>query len=231
MGLPGSVAAHPDGRLFIAESHCGRIRVVTSTTDDVVTHQPPECIGPINLRHGSVERYAGQAMKFGYAGDGGPARDAMFNIVPTPVVPNFGIALNSTGTRLFVADSLNNVIRVIRVDEDPPTVHLYAGTPGMTGFQDGYAIGEALFNFPINVAVDDQDRVYVADVRNHAVRVIDPATRQVETVAGTGRAGFNGDNKPARETTLNQPGGVGIHPDGRIFIADTNNNRVRVIVP
>jgi sugar lactone lactonase YvrE/mono/diheme cytochrome c family protein len=231
MGLPGTLAAHPDGRLFIGETHCGRIRVVTSTTDNVQTFQPPQCITAINLRYGRVNRFAGKAMQFGYAGDGGPATEAMFNIVPTPVVPNFGISLNPSGTRLYVADSLNNVIRVIHVDADPPTIHLFAGTPGQAGFEDGDALGGATFNFPTNVDVDQMDRVYVADSRNHAIRRIDPATGQVVTIAGTGRAGYNGENHSALETKLNLPGGVGVHPDGRVFIADTNNNRIRVIVP
>jgi DNA-binding beta-propeller fold protein YncE len=178
-----------------------------------------------------VTRFAGKGGQFGYAGDDGPATEAMFNINPTPVVTNFGISLNADGSRLYVADSLNNVIRVVMVDANPPTIHLFAGQPGMAGFTDGAAVGEALFNFPANVDVDPQGNVFVADARNHAVRKIDPVTGQVTTVAGTGRAGFNGDNHPALETKLNLPGGVGVHPDGRVFIADTNNNRIRVVIP
>jgi hypothetical protein len=53
----------------------------------------------------------------------------------------------------------------------------------------------------------------------------------VETLAGTGRAGFNGDNHAGSETRLDSPGGVVAHPDGRVFFTDTNNNRVRYIVP
>jgi adhesin/invasin len=53
----------------------------------------------------------------------------------------------------------------------------------------------------------------------------------VTTLAGTGVLGFNGDNQPATMAQLNYPNGVAIHPDGRVFIADTNNNRVRVINP
>jgi mono/diheme cytochrome c family protein len=231
MGLPGTLAAHPDGRLFIGETHCGRIRTITSTTDDVVTFQPPQCITAINLRYGTINRFAGKAMQFGYAGDEGPASEAMFNIVPTPVVPNFGISLNKDGSRLYVADSLNNIIRYIDVNANPPTIHLFAGQPGMAGFTDGQRVGEALFNFPTNVDTDDQGNVYVADSRNHSVRRIDVNSGEVTTIAGTGRAGYNGENHPALETKLNLPGGVGVHPDGRVFIADTNNNRIRVVIP
>jgi adhesin/invasin len=73
--------------------------------------------------------------------------------------------------------------------------------------------------------------VYVADARNLAIRTVDPVNGAVATVAGTGRAGFNGDNQPATEANLNLPGGVWLHPDGRLFIADSLNNRVRVVCP
>jgi hypothetical protein len=54
----------------------------------------------------------------------------------------------------------------------------------------------------------------------------------VTTVAGVPpRGGFNGDNLPATSALLNVPGGVAVHTDGRVFISDTNNNRVRMVMP
>jgi sugar lactone lactonase YvrE len=171
-------------------------------------------------------------MSFAYVGDGGPAKDALFHVDETPVAANFGIALSRENppARLYVADSGNHCIRAVHLLESPPTIELVAGTPTRPGFRDGPA-REAMFNFPTNVVVDAAGRVYVSDTKNSAIRRIDAATGEVTTIAGTGVAGFNGDNRPATDAKLNRPHGVAIHPDGRIFIADTDNNRVRVIQP
>jgi sugar lactone lactonase YvrE len=232
--LPSSLALHPDGRIFLAEAGCSRIRVLTPSEERVRT-QPAGCITMINQHpDGIIETLAGRAAgevggMSGYAGDGGPARDALFNITNEPTVPNFGIDLSPDASLLYIADSRNNCIRVIDLTAEPPTIRLFAGQPGMAGYADGAAL-EALFNFPINVATDAAGNVYVADARNHVIRRID-AAGQVSTIAGTGQAGFNGDNLAATEAQLDNPGGIVVHPDGRIFIADTNNNRVRVIIP
>jgi cytochrome c553 len=234
LALPSSLALHPDGRIFLAEAGCSRIRVLTPSEERVRT-QPAGCITMINQHpDGIIETLAGRAAgevggMSGYAGDGGPARDALFNITNEPTVPNFGIDLSPDASLLYIADSRNNCIRVIDLTAEPPTIRLFAGQPGMAGYADGAAL-EALFNFPINVATDAAGNVYVADARNHVIRRID-AAGQVSTIAGTGQAGFNGDNLAATEAQLDNPGGIVVHPDGRIFIADTNNNRVRVIIP
>jgi cytochrome c553 len=231
LALPSSIALHPDGRIFFAEAGCSRVRILTPS-EARVRSQPAGCITMI-WQHpdGMIETLAGTAGMNGYAGDGGPARAAIFNISNEPTVPNFGLALapGPDPDSLYVADSKNNCIRVIDIKADPPTIRLFAGQPGNAGYADGPA-QQALFNFPINVETDAADNVYVCDARNHAIRRVDPAGN-VTTIAGTGQAGFNGDNIAATQAQLDNPGGIIVHPDGRIFIADTNNNRVRVIIP
>src|SRR5262245_49056563 len=187
----------------------------------------------VNLfEDGLIETLAGQSRMNGYAGDGGPATEALFNVDNSPVTVNFGIDLSPENPprRLYVSDSLNNCIRYIDLMAEPPTIHLYAGTPGTAGLQDGPA-NSALFNLPTAVHVHTNGDLYVADSRNHVIRRIDARQQTVTTIAGTGRAGFNGDNRPATQAQLNYPGGIAVHPDGRIFIADTYNDRVRVINP
>lgn len=234
LGLPVSIAIHPDGRIFFSENNCGRIRVLT-LTGSVARQQPTECISPVNLHpSGIIETLAGGNRQYGYEGDEGPARNARFNPFPGPTQVNLGIALEQgpDPERLYIADSQNNIVRYINLEANPPTIHLFAGQPGPdgAGFRDGVGT-DARFNFPSNVHVDAQGRVYVTDARNHAIRRIDRTTREVTTIAGNGRAGFNGDNLAATQAQLNAPSGVVVHPDGRIFISDTNNNRVRYIVP
>ncbi|HEY3241964.1 MAG TPA: hypothetical protein VGM03_01315 [Phycisphaerae bacterium] len=233
LSLPVSLAIRPDdGRIYVAEGGCSRIRVLT-VMGARQRLQPTNCITAINFYpDGTLETIAGHSGMNGYSGDGGPAKDAIFNIDNTPLMPNMGLALSKENppAELYVADSKNHCIRAINLLADPPTIRLFAGTPTMSGFKDGAALGEAQFNFPSNVQVDDQNNVYVADALNHAIRRID-RQGNVTTLAGTGVLGFNGDNQPATMAQLNYPNGVAIHPDGRVFIADTNNNRVRVIIP
>lgn len=233
LALPISVSIHPNGRhIYISEQGCSRIRRFTFGTGPQRT-QPAGCITPVNLWSDStLEIIAGRLLVNGYEGDGGPASEAIFNVNNTPVVPNFGSVLSPENPprRLYIADSGNHVIRAIDLTVDPPTIDLFAGVPMQSGFRDGPA-NQALFNFPANVDVDAAGNLYVSDWDNHAVRRIDAVTREVTTIAGTGVRGFNSDNIPATEAQLGYPGGVAVHPDGRIFIADSDNNRVRVIIP
>jgi sugar lactone lactonase YvrE/cytochrome c553 len=232
IGLPASIAIHPDGRIFFSESGCSRLRVLTvGTTRDVI--QPPHCTKAVNLfPDGIIETLAGRSEANGYAGDGGPARDALFNIDNTPVFANFGIALSPEvpPRRLYVCDTKNHCVRYVDLTATPPTIHLFAGVPMQFGFEDGPAL-QARFNNPTYPTVHSDGCVYVADTRNHAIRRIDPDGRAVVTIAGTGQRGFNGDNLPPTGAQLNNPYGVAVHPDGRIFIADTDNHRIRVIYP
>lgn len=233
LALPIAVSIHPNRQhIYISEQACSRIRLFTfgSGRERV---QPAGCITPVNLwTDSTLEIVAGKGGMNGYEGDGGPASEAVFNINNTPVVPNFGsqLSVENPPRYLYVCDSGNHIIRAIDLSVDPPTIELFAGVPQQSGFKDGPG-DQALFNFPANVDVDAAGNLYISDWDNHAVRKIDPVTREVTTIAGTGVRGYNGDNLPAKETQLGYPGGVAVHPDGRIFIADSDNNRVRVIIP
>jgi VCBS repeat-containing protein len=105
-----------------------------------------------------------------------------------------------------------------------------AGT-GVAGFLgDGGAATSARLNFPTGVAVGGS--FYIADRNNHRVRRVDndnPA--KIITVAGTGTAGFNGDNIVATAAQLNFPTGVAVDAAGNLYIADSNSHRIRKVVP
>lgn len=230
LGLPSGVEALPDGSLLVSENACGRIRRIFPSGAPELT-KPDSCVDTVRLFVDTrLETIAGKRQLLGYAGDGGPARFAKFNPTPMPTITNFGIALERgpNPRRLYVADSGNNVIRYLDLSVDPPTIQLLAGTPGSAGLEDGLAL-RAKFNFPVALYAHTDGAVYVADQRNHAIRRIKDGV--VSTVAGTGHAGFNGDNLPATQAQLSAPSGVILHPDGRLFISDTNNNRVRVVKP
>src|SRR5262249_24354921 len=79
--------------------------------------------------------------------------------------------------------------------------------------------------------LDSQERLYIVDTENQRIRRVDFAADIIETIAGNGTAGFSGDGGPATEASLAWPRDGAIGPEGRIYIADTDNHRIRVIDP
>jgi len=80
-----------------------------------------------------------------------------------------------------------------------------------------------------SITVDAEGRVYLVDTYNQRIRRIDFTAGTVTTIAGNGTAGFSGDGGPATMASLNHPRDLELGPDGRLYVADTNNHRVRVI--
>ncbi|MBN8792778.1 MAG: gluconolaconase [Stenotrophomonas nitritireducens] len=134
----------------------------------------------------------------------------------------WGVAMDAGGT-LYVADAGdNNRILYRWLDGD---FHLLAGSG--EGFADGRGAAAA-FNTPSGIALDRHGNLYVADTGNHAIRRITPQG-EVTTIAGSGRAGFaDGSGRLAQ---FNGPMGVAVGADDRIYVADTWNDRIRVIDP
>jgi sugar lactone lactonase YvrE len=132
----------------------------------------------------------------------------------------FGVVVDPHG-RIYVSDGGENN-RIRRIDPDG-LVSTIAG--GREGFADGLA-GEASFNTPSGLALDALGNLYVADTGNHAIRRVAPDGR-VTTVAGDGVPGdVDGPGPAAR---FNGPVGVAVDRDGRIFVADSYNDRIRRI--
>lgn len=94
---------------------------------------------------------------------------------------------------------------------------------------DGGQASQAMLNFPSATAVDSRGNLYIADTRNHRVRKVDAATGIIETMAGTGQAGYGGDGGPAVSAVLNEPCALVVDHRDRLFLADQSNNRVRMI--
>lgn len=159
----------------------------------------------------------------------GPAKTAQFYSVA-------GIAWDNK-ENLYVADSGNHMIRVIRpIPNTQPQqfkVVPLAGLPRQ-GFKNGPA-SQALFRFPEDVALDKSGNVYIADSGNHCIRVVRPIPNtspqryKVETLAGTGKSGFK--DGLAHQAHFNNPGSVAVTQDGRIYVLEPFNHRIRVIRP
>jgi len=151
----------------------------------------------------------------GFSGDGGPATSARLSS-PT------GIAVDAAGN-LFIADSYNSRIRKVTPDGIISTV---AGTTSSGFSGDGGPATSARLNSPTGVAVDTSGNLFIADSNNNRIRKVTP-DGIISTVAGTGASGFSGDGGPATSARLNLPSGVAVDAAGNLFIADTNNSRIR----
>ena len=103
------------------------------------------------------------------------------------------------------------------------------GAPFYSG--DGGPATQASLYWPQGLAFHPDGHLYIADTGNHRIRKVDAFTREITTVAGTGNVGHNGDNTPAESATLSSPTSIAIASDGNIYVADTNNQRVRRIDP
>ncbi|MET9504308.1 RICIN domain-containing protein [Streptomyces sp. NPDC006622] len=134
----------------------------------------------------------------------------------------YGIAVDSVGT-LYIVDNNNHRVRKVTTDG---RISAFAGTgvPGPVG--DGGPAVSAQLRYPREVAVDSEGNVYITDTDNHKIRKV-TADGRISTFAGTGSANFSGDGGLATAAQLNLPMGVAVDRVGVVYIADSNNNRIR----
>lgn len=149
----------------------------------------------------------------GFSGDGGVAVSASLS---NPA----GLFVDGAGN-IFIADQGNNRIREV---DGNGNINTTAG--GGLGGDDGPALN-AVFAQAEDVALDSSSNPFIIDLATGRIREVTNGV--VTTVAGSGTLGFSGNGGPATAATLNFPRGVAIAPSGSIFIADTNNNGVRVV--
>ncbi|MGD0500985.1 MAG: putative Ig domain-containing protein, partial [Bryobacteraceae bacterium] len=155
---------------------------------------------------------------YGYSGDGGSAVTAG---LPYP----YGVALDGSGN-LYVTDLNNNRIRKVSVGGIITTV-AGTGTQGFSG--DGAVATGAKLSGPQGVAVDGSGNLYIADTMNSRIRKVS-SSGIITTVAGNGTFGYSGDGGPATGAQFNHPVGVAVDSSGNLYIADEDNNSVRVIL-
>jgi sugar lactone lactonase YvrE len=204
LNQPRRIALDGQGNLYIGDAANERIRYIDLS--------------------GMIHTFAGTGNS-GYNGDGIPAKEADLNN------PR-GIAVDIPNNIVYISEGLGNRIR--RVDRNG-IIHTYAGTgeptedrndPSYNG--DEKPATEAKLSYPYGLTLDRQGNLYIADMSNHRVRMID-TSGIIYTVAGTGEPGYNGDGILAIEAQLNRPGGVAVDSHGILYIADALNNRIRKV--
>ena len=167
---------------------------------------------------GVVSTFAGTGVA-GYGGDGGPALSAQLNLP-------YGLAVDAAGY-LYIADLGNQRVRRVSPEGTITTV-AGNGQKGTKG-DDGPAADAQLMS-PRNLAVDAAGNLYIAEFEGHRVRRVTTGGR-ISTIAGTGVAGFSGDGFAARTAQLGFPAGLAVDRFGALHICDSQNSRVRKVVP
>jgi len=167
---------------------------------------------------GTINTFAGNGSA-GYSGDGGPALSASLN---APC----GIALDSSGN-LYIADSSNDRIRKVAPNGTITTV-AGNGTAGFSG--DGGLATSAQLNRPFGVAVDAGGDLFIVDYLNSRIRQV-TASGVINTVAGHTGFGYSGDGSAATSALMNFPSGLALDPSGLVYIADADNNVIRLLTP
>jgi hypothetical protein len=197
---PTSVAIDSSGNLFIADFGNHRIREVVKATGIITT----------------------------FAGNGSTtdSNDGGYPLAAGIASP-WGVAVDGSGN-VFIADYSTN--RVREVQKATGTILTLAGngTAGFTG--DGGYAGNAELYGPRGVAVDASGNLYIADTNNQRVREVVQATGNIITVAGNGNFGYSGDGGAATSAQLYYPEAVAVDGSGNVFIADSSNHRIRVVV-
>lgn len=155
----------------------------------------------------------------GFSGDGGPATAAQLN---TP----YGVAVGLAGA-VYVADYLNNRVRRIGPDG---VITTFAGSGGNASSGDGGPATAAQLLGPRNVALDAAGNLYISEFGANRVRKV-TLDGNIRTAAGTGQQGYSGEGLPAVNAQLNQPAGLAVDRTGALYIADTQNNVVRKVLP
>jgi sugar lactone lactonase YvrE len=192
---PHNLAVAPDGTIYVADTMNHRVRKLDPRTREVAT-------------------FAGGEK--GFAGDGGPAKDARFDQA-------YHVALDAGAKNLYVCDLGNRRIR--KIDLVSGTISTVAGDGKRGVPAEGAVAKEAPLVDPRAVAVDQAGRLWILERSGHALRIVENG--KVRTIAGTGQKGSGGDGGPGLQAKMDGPKFIWIDPAGDVLIADTENHCIR----
>jgi hypothetical protein len=227
LNLPQGVAVDAAGNLVIGDFEHDRVRVVAVKTGTFYGQA---------MTAGDIYTVAGDNAG-GFSGDGGPATSAELQ-GPSDVT------VDATGN-LLIPDFDNDRVRVVAVKTGTfygqamtaGDIYTVAGGGNFTG--DGIPATKALLSIPNSVAVDAAGNLLIADTGRSRIQVVAVKTGtfygqamtagDIYTIAGNGHRGFFGDGGPATRAEIDFPFGVTVSAAGNLLIADSDNNRIRMV--
>lgn len=196
VGGPFGLVIGPDGALYVCE---------------ISNH----CIRRLDEKTGIISTVAGSGKK-GYAGDNGPAKEALCN-------EPYEIRFDAAGNMFFV-EMMNHLVR--RVDAKSGIISTVAGTgqPGFSG--DGGKATAAQLKSPHSIAFDGSGNLYIADIANHRIRKVDSKSGIISTFSGTGEKKATPDGASLSGTPLNGPRALDFDGKHTLFLALREGNAV-----
>ncbi len=212
LNYPDGVALDTNGNLFIGDAQNNRIREVS-------------------ISNGNIATVAGDGVP-GYSGDGGIATNAELNFPSRPDVDTSG--------NIYIADYQNNRVREVNAATGIITTIAGNGVAGFSG--DGGPATAAELNGPLSVAVDSKGVVYIADSINERIRAVNTTKNpitvmgiaiqpgDIQTLVGSGQAGYYGDGGLGTNAEVNTPTGLTLDLDGNLYFADLHNNVIREVI-
>ncbi|MDR0286369.1 MAG: diguanylate cyclase [Clostridiales bacterium] len=184
----------------------GRNRVISSVNDEIQI---------ITDNRSGVSTLIGGLV--GYSGDGSDAKNAQ-------IAEPYGLDITANG-ELLIADRGNHAIRLV---DHKGIIKTIAGD-GSYGYSgDGGYATKTRFNKPSGVAVGVDGCIYIADTGNHCIKKIN-AQGIIETLAGCGSEGYEGDGMLGNQAKFSRPGGVVVDMHNNVYTNDYGNNVIRVI--
>ena len=255
LNFPSAVVVDEAGHLYIADTMNHRIRKVDAATGVIMTiagtgqrrfsgdggpatsaalneptalaidhthlyvaDQSNHRVRKIHLMSGIITTVAGTGQA-GYAGDGAAAVEAALS------GPS-GLALGPDGM-LYIADTFNGRIRA--VEPESGIIFTVAGDGHDYRYQGTIDEVSTSLARPYGIAIDHHGNLLITDSDSHLIRKWHRSKKVITCVAGNGTAGFGGDGRHPRESSLNFPFGVAVDARENVYIADTFNHRIRII--
>jgi RHS repeat-associated protein len=251
---PSGVAVDSSGNIYIADSGNNSVRKVTASSGDIAAFagngtygysgdNGPAVNAQLALPYGvfvdssgnvyiadsnnsvirkvtaltlAITTVAGNGSP-GYLGDGAQAMSAA-------LYDPAGVVVDASGN-IYIADDFN--CRVRKVTASTGIINTVAGSTSYGG--DGGPATSALFYYPGGMRVDASGNLYIADTINDAIRKVTASTGIITTIAGNGTCCYSGDGKAATSAQLYYPSDVALDSNGNIYIADSDNSRIRKV--
>jgi sugar lactone lactonase YvrE len=185
----------------------GQILTVTATVDAASGSTPT---GTVTFLNGTTSLGSGSLNNSGVA-----------TLAITPSVGSYSIIASYGGSTTDDASSSTAVSVSVTSASNSPNIYTFAGD-GVLGYNgDGELATSAELNGSVQMAMDTNGNVYLADGYNHRIRKVFASTGTIATVAGNGTSGYSGDGGPAIDAELENPNGVAIDAAGNIYISDS----------